>query len=173
MELDSTLPTVSGESAVPPVEATADNLDTPMDFTQAQGRKLTREKSPAKKRQRQDEGAARSEPTMPLAAVELLDRGEAGTTIFTSAFLQFLSDVKGNDQPFTVARRFTSDVPGLISMLQSIMPAVKAVRAINSRVRRLVSTLGKAQAYFDATGDEQVVISRSNSLESVASNGLE
>lgn len=142
-------------------------------FTLVSKPSKSRNKSPAKKRPRQDEGATPVEVTMPLSAVELLNSKESTNALTTTAFLQFFTDVKGTDQPLRVALRFTADIRGLVDMLELIKPAVRDVRAVRARVRRLAGTLIKAQAYFEATGEDTHTLSRSNSQESLESNDLE
>lgn len=106
--------------------------------------------------------------SLPLEAQELLARNEAVNALSISDFNHFLQDVKGNDHPLRVVKKYTQDVSGVVTMLELIQPKLITERAIRERVRRLVANLKKI--IMAASDDEDnVSIARSTSCESMSS----
>lgn len=99
----------------------------------------------------------------------LLDQNPDKFTISFSDFLQFLRDVKSNNKPYEVARKFTDDVPSLIDLLTSSLPHLRSSgdRALRARVDRLATSLSKAAHYLESTGEQFLPLSHTLSVESL------
>lgn len=109
---------------------------------------------------------------LPQAAIAILNMTDK-SALSSSAFQQFITEVKGHDHPLRVAQRYTEDVPGLITMLVSIQPGLISDRAIKERVKRLIANLRKTYAFYSETGDDTGSLTRSLSNESLSSRQLE
>lgn len=104
---------------------------------------------------------------LPSDAMETLQNPDLNHVLTAEEFLAFLKDVKGNDHPMKIARRYTEDTLGLISMLEAVQPKLITARAVRERVRRLIANLRKIHG---AENEDNVSLARSTSLESVRSS---
>ena len=57
--------------------------------------------------------------------------------------LKFLSSVKGRKKPIQVARKFTSNIPGLVKQLKPLKNSPSLKRNMQQRIYKLISTLDK------------------------------
>ena len=57
--------------------------------------------------------------------------------------LKFLSSVKGRKKPIQVARKFTSNIPGLVKQLKPLKNSPLLKRNMQQRIYKLISTLDK------------------------------
>jgi hypothetical protein len=110
--------------------------------------------------------------TLPLEARELLEGRENENAISTAEFLDFLEDVKGNDHPLKVVKKYTENVHGVVKMLETILPKLKSERAIRERVRRLIANIRKIAAAADEDEDN-ISLARSTSCGSMSSDHLD
>lgn len=113
---------------------------------------------------------------IPEEALALLGSEKNAHVLKKTELLMFLAEVKGNDRPLSVAKKYTENVPGLLLMLDIISPGIKSIRSLRERVRRLKTTLTKAHAFNEATGgdagDSDISLSRSVSCESLNTDHL-
>lgn len=59
-------------------------------------------------------------------------------------FTQFLTETRSNSRPLDVARRYTNDIEGLISLIEKVRAYITQ-RALNERCKRLTVALRKAR----------------------------
>lgn len=82
-------------------------------------------------------------------------------------FIDFLKEVKGNDHPGVIARKYTEDLDGLIRIIRDAGREFKQ-RAYKSRCKRLTVTLKRAQERSE--DDKSTEIQRYSSQSSLASS---
>lgn len=89
-------------------------------------------------------------------------------------FEQFLTEVKGNDNPAKIARKFTNDLKGLIYVIHTVIPYMDQ-RALRQRCLRLATTLKRCLPEDEAEElrsirSSQTSPNRASSCESICSD---
>lgn len=121
--------------------------------------------SKAKRRKVDDSQSTDEEEQEDLQEIEVLWKKDNDYVIDFLNFTEFLRNVKGRDKPADIAKRYTSDLEGLIEIIKDARPLISK-RATKERCRRLSSSLIKA---LQSQGKDISSLCRSSSIESISS----